>query len=338
MIEASPRIKQRALAAALPLSVHLELTYRCNWRCVFCYNPRHSDVAPLTGPEWVAVLDELRALGTLTVALTGGEPLAHPEFFSIAGAARERGLALRIFTNGTLIDDAAAVALRDLHPIAVELSLHGSTAEVHDAATARPGSFAAMWRAIDRLAEAGAPIVLKTPVTRLNEHQLDDLVALARSRALPLQLDPHITPRDDGDNGPLALSASRDAVRRVLALEPELVPMERTPGGANCGLGRITMAIDPEGNVFPCMQWRHRALGNVRERPLRELWRTSDVRAEAAALSTAVNDHLASVGGPLSAFPYCPAIAMQQTGDAFVPDDGFAMRAQVAAELIAERA
>jgi len=109
--------------------------------------------------------------------------------------------------------------------------------------------------------------------------------------------------------------------------------MERVHGGANCGLGRITLAVDPEGNVYPCMQWRHRALGNVREVALRELWHASPVRAEAADLSTRVNDHLLDLGGPLATFPYCPAIAMQETGDALVPDAGFRLRAGIAAEL-----
>src|SRR5438105_11377254 len=98
------RAKQHALANAQPLNVHLELTYRCNWRCVFCYNPRHHDLRALTTAEWLTVLDDLRVLGTLTIALTGGEPLTRPDFFDIAAAVRARAFALRIFTNGALLD------------------------------------------------------------------------------------------------------------------------------------------------------------------------------------------------------------------------------------------
>src|SRR5947207_1591546 len=132
------RYKRNALALAQPLSAYLELTYRCNWRCVFCYNPRHFDRAGLSAAEWIAVLDELRRLGTLTITLTGGEPLAHPEFFEIATAARERAFAIRVFTNGALIDEAAADHLARLDPLVVELSLHGASAATHDAATGTP--------------------------------------------------------------------------------------------------------------------------------------------------------------------------------------------------------
>ncbi len=90
------RLKQRALAKAQPLSAYLELTYRCNWRCVFCYNPRHADRRGLSLAEWTEVLDDLRTLGTLSLTLTGGEPLTHPDFVAIARAASDRRFAMRI--------------------------------------------------------------------------------------------------------------------------------------------------------------------------------------------------------------------------------------------------
>jgi MoaA/NifB/PqqE/SkfB family radical SAM enzyme len=325
-------LKQRALARAQPLNVHLELTYRCNWRCVFCYNPRHNDVERLSLADWNVVLDDLRTLGTLTLTLTGGEPMASPDFFAIAEAARARAFAIRVFTNGTLLDDERAARLAALEPLSVEVSIHGATADVHDATTQRRGSFDAALRGVDQLAILGVNVVLKLPMTSMNEHQLDDVIALAEARELSLQVDPHLTPRDDGDLSPLNYAPSRDGVRRALALT-EIPREERTRGGANCGLGRLTMAIDPEGNVYPCMQWRHRALGNVRTMRLAEVWHGSDVRREAADVSVAANDRLMDLSGAVSEFPYCPAIALQRTGDALVPDDSFVARATIAADL-----
>ena len=341
MSEAAIRIKQKALAAAQPLNVHLELTYACNWRCVFCYNPRHFDRRRLDAAEWAAVLDDLRALGTMTVTLTGGEPLAHPEFFEIAQAVRERHFALRVFTNASLIDDAAADKLAALLPLAVEVSIHGATAEVHDRTTGKPGSFDAALGGVRRLRARNVNVIMKTPVTRGNEHQLDEIIALAASLDLPLQLDPHLTPKDDGDVSPVSLTASVETLRHIAELahanggDPFT---ERTRGGSNCGLGRITLAVDPEGNVYPCMQWRHRSIANVRETRLRDAWHTSPVRIEAAAASVAANDRLLDSGGAIGEFPYCPALAMQETGDPLTPDANFELRAAIAAEVRSRRA
>jgi MoaA/NifB/PqqE/SkfB family radical SAM enzyme len=330
------RFKLRALELAQPITAHLELTYRCNWRCVFCYNPRHHDRKRLSGKEWVVVLDDLRKLGTLTVTLTGGDPMTHPKFFEIARAARARAFALRIFTNGSLVTDSAADEIAALYPLGVEMSLHGSTADVHDRATSTAGSFDRMIEGLGRLRNRSVPLVLKAPLTRLNEHQLADMVALVEGMGIPFQLDGTITPKDDGDPSPLAYSASTGAIRRMLELArgtSKLEPVERQHGGTNCGLGRITVAVDPEGNVFPCIQWRHTSLGNVRERRLHDLWHESPERRGAAAVAVAANDRLLGMGPALSAFPFCPALAFQQTGDPTMPDLRTIACANFAAEL-----
>lgn len=329
----SARLKQVALEQAQPLSASLELTYRCNWRCVFCYNPRHHDRRGLSGTEWLTVLDDLRALGTLYVALTGGEPLTHPEFLSIARGARERAFALRILTNGALVTDALADGIAALRPLAVELSLHGATAETHDHATAIPGSFDAMRRGLDRLLFRKVAVVLKTPLTRLNEAEMEGLRRIADEHGVPWRIDPVLTPRDDGDAGPLAFRASTEAVERMfhdLKAQGQLPREERAEGGTNCGLGRTTIAVDPEGNVFPCLQWRRAPLGNVRETRLREMWAGSAERLEAASVARAANDRMVGAGGALASFPFCPALALQRTGDPLRPDESHREQAEAA--------
>jgi MoaA/NifB/PqqE/SkfB family radical SAM enzyme len=317
-------LQERALQRAQPLSALLELTYACNWRCVFCYNPRHHDRKRLDASEWSAVLDDLRTLGTLSITVTGGEPLAHPEALAILAGIRARAMVFRLFTNGALVTPAVARRLAALQPVAVEVSLHGARAETHERTTATPGSWSAMWAGIRCLRDAGLPIVLKTPLTRLNEAELLDMVALTEREGLPYTVDPTLTHRDDGDPGPLGFSVSAEGLDRLYALLAKrggLPASHRVPGGVNCGLGRTTLAVDPEGNVYPCPQWRATSLGNVRQRPLRELWRDSAVRADAAEVARAANDAVLAGGGPMSRFPFCPALALERTGDPVRPDD-----------------
>jgi MoaA/NifB/PqqE/SkfB family radical SAM enzyme len=322
--------KQEAMRAAQPLSAYLELTYCCNWGCVFCYNPRHIDRRPLDVREWEPVLDDLRTLGTLTVTFTGGEPLCHPDFLAIARAARARSFAVRVFTNGELVDESMAMELAGLYPQAVELSLHGATAATHDAATARPGSFDAVWRAVNHLRQRGARVLVKCLLTRLNERELEQMIEMAASNGLPFHVDPTVSARDDGDTSPLSYSASRAALERF-ASRPEIAsrlgPLRRDQGVAICGLGRLTLAIDPEGNVFPCMQWRRRALGNVRLMRLAKMWPSSPERLGAAQVAVDASAAVIAAGAPVSEYPFCPAIAMQRTGDPLVPDDETVERA-----------
>jgi MoaA/NifB/PqqE/SkfB family radical SAM enzyme len=311
-------LQQRALRRAQPLSALLELTYACNWRCVFCYNPRHHDRRRLSGDEWCAVVDDLRKLGTLNVTLTGGEPLLHPQAFEVMAAARARAMTFRLFTNGSLVTDDVACRLAELRPVTVELSLHGARPETHDGATATPGSFEALWRGVAALKRYAVPTVLKTPLTRLNELELEEMIALTEREGVPYNLDATLTHRDDGDPAPLRFSMTSEGLGRyyaLLARQKQLPASARTPGGVNCGLGRTTLAVGPEGDVYPCPQWRKSSLGNVRETRLLDMWQASAVRQEAAAVAREANDALLAAGGPMARFPFCPAVAQERTGD-----------------------
>ena len=202
------------------------------------------------------------------------------------------------------------------------MSLHGSTSEVHDRATAQPGSLLAMLDGLRRLKVRAVPLGLKTPLTRLNEHQFDEMRSLAASLEIPYRVDATITPRDDGDLSPLGFRASADAVRRLYEKVHEIGELptaEREEGELNCGLGRVTMAIDSEGSVYPCMQWRHSSFGNVRETSLRQLWRESRLRKGTADVAHEANTAIMAIGGALAKFPFCPALSMKHAGDPVVP-------------------
>jgi MoaA/NifB/PqqE/SkfB family radical SAM enzyme len=328
--------KARAHERSIPLTAHLELTYACTWRCAFCYNSRHKDIAPLPLRNWLAVLDDLRSLGTLFVTLTGGEPMAHPHFFEIAREVRRRHLAVTVFTNGSLIDSAAADRMADIRPLSIVLSLHGATAPTHDRTTGVPGSFDALMHAVRHLKSRALPVVLRTPMTCWNEHEMDALIALAQGFEIPLRLDPALTPCDDGSRDPLDLQMSASGIDRLmrrLSAIGSLPTSIRVPGGSNCGVGRSTLAIDPEGTVYPCIQWRHAAMGNVRTTPLTELWTESAARKEAAAVALQVNGWLVSRDEAFATTPYCPGEAVLRAGSPFAASHAFELQARATQRL-----
>jgi MoaA/NifB/PqqE/SkfB family radical SAM enzyme len=65
----------RALALGVPLSVHMDLTYRCNERCAHCYLD-HGNRGELNTAEIKDVLDQLAAAGVFFVVFSGGESVA----------------------------------------------------------------------------------------------------------------------------------------------------------------------------------------------------------------------------------------------------------------------
>src|SRR5947209_10504930 len=107
------QMTEKALARNIPLSVQLDLTYRCNERCVHCYLD-HEDHGEMTTAEVKGVLDQLMAAGTMFLTFSGGELLLRKDFFALVAYARELRFDLKIKTNGMLITAGDAARIRDL--------------------------------------------------------------------------------------------------------------------------------------------------------------------------------------------------------------------------------
>ncbi|MBV8203286.1 MAG: radical SAM protein, partial [Acidobacteria bacterium] len=200
-------------------SVLVELTYRCNLDCFFCYNDLGLRGRPLSLAQYYEFFAGLRDLEVLNLTLSGGEPLAHPDFLALGARARALGFVVRIKSNGHALRGAMARRIREeIDPFLIEVSLHGATAAVHDRQTREPGSFERLLANLREMRGLGLRVKLNSTMTAWNEQEIADMMALADSLELPLQIDPEVTPRDDGDREPQSISPSRAGVRRLFEL------------------------------------------------------------------------------------------------------------------------
>jgi radical SAM protein with 4Fe4S-binding SPASM domain len=313
----------------LLLSAHLELTYACNLDCVFCYNDRAKPGTPLSLDEWLVVLDDLAEMQVLNLVLSGGEPTVFPGFFELGAHARRRGFVVRLKSNGhALRDEVLSRLVDEVDPILIELSLHGATAAVHDRQTQVAGSFD---RLMTNLQQAAGRVRMKLniPLTRYNEHEVDAMVALARTFDVTVQIDPEITPRDNGDQSPLSLAATPAGL--LAALKAQGVthrPSDEVcaaDGEKHCGAGSASLLIDPFGDVMPCVQWRT-VKGNVRHTPISALWRSDTF----SPVRSALVDVKRELGGEND---HCPGMAMALTGSLTGTSEQAARRRRVRASL-----
>jgi mycofactocin biosynthetic radical S-adenosylmethionine protein MftC len=324
---------QRTWRENILFSALIELTYRCNLDCFFCYNDTGLDGVPLGTAQYFRLFEDLRELGTLNLTLSGGEPLAHPEFFALGRRARDLGFVVRVKSNGHALRGALARRMREeVDPFIVEVSLHGATPGTHDRQTRMPGSFAKLMANLREARALGLRLKMNCALTRWNEHEIHAIYALADELALPLQVDPQITRRDNGDPEPLQIAPSAEGISRLFLLQRQRMAAstgQRQPEAADsapgrldsaagapekhCGAGSSTVVVDPFGNVYPCVQWRRR-LGNLHEESIRTLWNDSSELTEVRRLSTearqAVDRH-----APLG-LPFCPGTAEQESGHA----------------------
>lgn len=334
---------QRLLAQAARqrrlLSVHWELTHRCNERCQHCYlevlSPQRRPVDELTTAAALALLDQMAVLGVLYLTLSGGEIFVRRDWQEIAAAAHAHRFVLRIFTNGRAITPVRAAHLASLQPYAVEISVYGADAATHDAMTQVPGSFVQTRRAFTLLAAHGVRTVLKTPLMTSNIEQFDALRDLAATLGATFRYDLILTPRRDGNQAPLRYALGyADLVRhyrRTLTTAPALSAV----GCRFCNVGRNALAIAPNGDVYPCLELPL-GVGNVCHTPLRTIWETAPSWAALTALESGT---LPICGAcPLGALcGRCHGAAQHETGDLLAPATVHCTRALAQRQALIDR-
>lgn len=308
--------------SAMPMTALWEITYACNHKCAFCYNCPERGRRELSKEQIIEGLHKIADLGCVFLVLSGGEPLTRPDFFDIAWAGKKLGFALRIYTNGYLVDEIVARKMRDLMPFEIEISFHGSRAETFDKLTGVPGSFDRVLEGIRNLRAQGLKVNMKCPITRWNQWELREIKTLAESLGCHAEFDAVITPRDDGDTSPLALQADREFLEKLWSPEYADITHEEVPVPrndvlvqANCGTGRSTIALDPYGNIYPCVQWR-RSAGIITEiKDLRALWKESPVLNEVRRIALEIPKTTLKTCESGEFCSFCPGVAEVQTGD-----------------------
>lgn len=286
---------EKALRLGVPISAHLDLTYRCNERCVHCYLD-HEDHGELTTAEILALLDQLAEAGTLFLTLSGGEILMRRDFFEILAHARRLSFCVKLKTNGILIREAQAAKIAEAAVDSVQISIYSHRAETHDAITKRPGSLARSLAAARLLREKGVKVFFANVLMKGNEADFPGVRALADEIGAIFTIDPTITPMMDGARDVLDLNVDRATLRAVL-LDPSLnAPMEAcaTPKGPPdpasaaetlpCSAGHTGCYISPYGDVYPCVQFPL-ACGNIRQSRFIDIWKNSAQLTEVRAIT-----------------------------------------------------
>jgi radical SAM protein with 4Fe4S-binding SPASM domain len=254
----------------IPISGSIDLTYRCNLRCIHCYLGQTSyhrqghRYPEMNTRQILSVIDEITEAGCLFLLMTGGEPLLREDFPDIYSHARKSGLIITIFTNGTLMTDRILELFEDLPPRVVEISLYGATASTYEKITGIPGSYERCFNAIRRLLERKIAVGLKTILMTVNRHEFFDIENMAKQFGVKFRFDPGLFPRLDGDPSPLKLRVSpQEAVEKEFSDNDRAQTWKeyfrRSQGQLpndklyNCGAGRTGFHIDPYGKLQPCI-------------------------------------------------------------------------------------
>ena len=254
--------------------LHIDLTDACTERCVHCYVPHEQhDFLPFSLCE--KVLREFREQQGLTVQLSGGECMLHPNFDRICRLCRELDLNFIVLSNLTLCDEKVIKVLKETDPQFVNVSLYSMNPYEHDAITKVQGSWSKTMAAIDACQQAGIHIRLATPLLKKNQHAYPALRNFAAERHIHLIPDCEIIPMCNGDCSNLNYACSPEEIESVLREDVVFWNRgcHRTPnkGDKVCNIGTL-LCINSNGEYYPCSGMHGYALGNAINATLTDIW------------------------------------------------------------------
>jgi uncharacterized radical SAM superfamily Fe-S cluster-containing enzyme len=158
----------------------IEVNSACNMDCPLCYADAGAGYN-LTLSEVEAILDNfVQAEGfPEVVQFSGGEPTIHPDIIPMLQAAKARPIRhVMLNTNGKRIawDDDFLAELAEIRP-AIYFQFDGFAPDTYRIIRGEADILAEKKRALDRLAEAGCPVVLVPAVVRgVNEHEIGPII------------------------------------------------------------------------------------------------------------------------------------------------------------------
>src|SRR5437879_11079435 len=163
-----------------PLWLLAELTYRCRLHCVYCYNPVDFALTEreLATDDWVRVLREARALGSVQCGFSGGEPMMREDLEVLVAEAHRLGYYTNLLTSGVGLTEERAARLKEAGLDHIQLSFQDSTREMNDFLS-HTKTFELKSQVAALIRKYDYPMVLNVVLHRLNIDHVDEILAMA---------------------------------------------------------------------------------------------------------------------------------------------------------------
>ncbi len=308
--------------------------------------------------EKLAAVDQMGAAGVPFLAIAGGEPLTTRHLWPVLERARQRRIHTTLATNGTLLTAENAARLKEAGVKYVDVSVDSLAADEHDRFRGRNGAWEKAIRGIRNSVEAGIRTGFATCFTRNTVEKVDEVVEFAISLGcrtfshfnfIPVgrgaeMLDEDLTPTQREWLLRRLVAHLQEGRIGVISTAPQLgrscvayAPPEGIfatghagsgPGGktkvlsryiGGCGAGRCYCALQPNGDITPCVYISSRRVGSLKEQTIEEIWKCPlfDVLSDRSDRRhhCVVCDYRAYCGG-------CRARALAYTDDIRAGDPG----------------
>ena len=274
-----------------PLRLDLALTYRCNNKCLHCYSGTATISKELSTEEWKKVIDRAYDLGVPQILFTGGEPTLREDLIELIKHAEAVGLVTGLVTNGRRLKDLNYVMkLADAGLDYAQVTLESHKPEIHDAITETPESWKETVAGIRNLLKTSIYTSVNMTLNRQNLKYTVETVDFFHKLGLKRFSANGLIYAGKGVKAAssfaveekelqLLLEEIRDKARgyrmQFTWYTPthycELNPVTLGLGIKCCSACRITLCIEPDGDVIPCQSFFEK-IGNILTDKWNDIW------------------------------------------------------------------
>ena len=251
----------------------LEVTHRCNCRCIHCYEGDYhcSSANPLTLAEWKRVIDQLVEHGIKQAVVIGGEPSLNNDTVEILAYLSSYHINTTVFSNGISISEELKQEIVE-NRMHFKCSLYGFNAKTHDFITKHPGSFEKLTNNILYFRDHSVDVTIAVVIMKENEQFYDEILKYVKSLGVRYRFD--VIREVFGGSQSKHVPCNADIIRSVMRTSPIFakVSKEKFDIAAfhnSCWFSKL--AICEDGTVLPCVFERDTVLGNIRKQQLADI-------------------------------------------------------------------
>ncbi|MEW5803323.1 MAG: radical SAM protein [bacterium] len=311
------------------LSMEIEFSLQCNFRCSYCYLPPESFLKDeLTKEEIRDVILQARDLGVKKIVILGGEPMAYQHILDMIAFIRQQDVAIELFTNGFQITADVARFLFD-HQVMVVLKMNTHDEKIQDKLAGKNGAYKVIQAAFHHLKQAGYPsgnvhLGVSTIICRQNIDELAGMWQWLRDQNIAPYFE-MITPQGRAKkNDWLAVDTKEvyDVFQRIAALDRERYGLSWDPQppliGNKCLRHQFSCYVNSHGEVLPCVGVTI-PVGNIRKQKLADILQGSEIIQDLKAFPATIKGPCRTCEKSKECYG-CRGAAYQLTGDYLASD------------------
>lgn len=258
----------------------LEITHKCNLKCVHCFNCNNSDLKQISFDEIKPIIDDAYDLGVFHITISGGECTTNKDFLKIVKYIRQKKIQLEIYTNGQNLYDNEHLfnEIVSLYPYKVSLSLYSMDENIHDSVTGVKGSQQKTVSVIKKLIENNINVTIKHFVTNINADSYKDVDDFAKSVGALIEYDSKLIEIPNKNSNGIRIKEQKfENLFLFLNKKFEFDSSDfshQTQNFANsiCGAGTSGLVINPDMNILACVVLDDIVLGNVTSVSIKDVW------------------------------------------------------------------